>query len=120
MKFKLYCQNSYSMGLFSPFIYKNKKGKKFWLHMKQRGKGVLYYFSDNPEGAINSLPKGFMVFENPKTGLPMIKKGQSGILATILGGLGRKKEEKKEGEEATEKPKEEAPEAPKEEAKSEE
>ena len=86
------------MGLFSPFIYKNKKGKNFWLHMKQRGKGVLYYFSNNPEGAINNIPKGFIVFENLKTGLPMLKKGQSGLLANILGGFGKKKEEPKEEE----------------------
>lgn len=105
------------MGLFSPFIYTNKKGKKFWLHMKQRGKGVLYFFSTKPEGAINSLPKGFTVTENPKTGMPFLKKGEAGVLASIVGRFGGKKEKTEEakGEEA---PKEgESAEAPKEEVK---
>lgn len=92
------------MGWFSPFIYKNKKGKKFWLHMKQRGKGVLYFFSKKPEGAINDLPKGFAVIENEKTGMPMLKRKEPGMLENILSGTGKKKEAK-EGEE----PKEEAP-----------
>lgn len=106
------------MGWFSPFIYKNKKGKKFWLHMKQRGKGVLYFFSKKPEGAINDLPKGFTVIENEKTGLPLLKRKEPGMLENILSGTGKKKEAK-EGEESKEgeAPKEEAPaqEAPQEE-----
>lgn len=82
------------MGIFGPFIYENKKKEKFWLHSKQRGKVTLYFFSKNPIGALPSIPKGFEVVENPKTGMPYLrKKRSSGFL-----GFGRKKEaeEKKE------------------------
>ncbi len=84
------------MGIFGPYIYENKKGKKFWLHMKKKGKATLYFFSKDPRGALHSLPKGFTVVENPKTGLPFLKRKAGGI----LGGLFKKIPEKKisEGE----------------------
>ncbi|RLI97790.1 MAG: hypothetical protein DRP00_03435 [Candidatus Aenigmatarchaeota archaeon] len=82
------------MGLFTPFIYENKKGQKFWLHAKQRGKVTLYYFSRNPAGALKSLPKGFEVVENPHTGMPYLRKKKA---SGFLGIFGKKaKEEKKE------------------------
>lgn len=87
------------MGLFGPFIYKNKDGKKFWLHMRKRGKATLYFFSKDPRGSINSLPKGFTVIENSTTGFPFLKKKVGGM----LGGLFKKTPEKKlTGEETTE------------------
>jgi len=79
------------MGLFGPYIYTNKKGKKFWLHMRKRGKSTIYFFSKDPRGAINSLPRGFTVIENPKTGLPFVKRKTGGL----LGGLFKKVPEKK-------------------------
>lgn len=116
MKFKLSYQNSNSMGLFSPYIYKNKKGKKFWLHMKKRGKGTLYFFSSKPEGALNGLPKGFTVVENEKTGMPFLKKKEGGILGSLFGKKKPKEGEKTEESktEGTETPEKET-EAPKEE-----
>lgn len=101
MKLKLSYQNSYNMGLFSPFIYTNKQGKKFWLHVKKRGKGYLYFFSKDPTGAINNLPKGFTVTENKTTGMPYIKRKEGGLLGNLLGGLGKKKEETAEEKEET-------------------
>ncbi len=83
------------MGLFGPYIYTNKKGKKFWLHMRKRGKSTIYFFSKDPRGAINSLPRGFTVIENPTTGLPFVKRKTGGI----LGGLFKKVPEKKISEE---------------------
>ncbi len=64
--------------------------------MKKKGKATLYFFSKDPRGAINALPKGFTVVENPKTGLPFLKRKAGGI----LGGLFKKVPEKKilEGE----------------------
>jgi hypothetical protein len=62
------------MGLFSPFVYKNKKGDKFWLHSKQRSKVTIYYFSRERKGALWNLPKGYEVFENPITGFPFLRK----------------------------------------------
>jgi hypothetical protein len=59
--------------------------------MTKRGKVTLYFFSKDPRGAINSLPRGFTVIENPKTGMPLVKKKTGGI----LGGLFKKIPEKK-------------------------
>jgi hypothetical protein len=80
------------MGLFGPFIFKNKKGKKFWLHMKIRGKSKLYYFSKDPKGAINSIPKGFEAFEDKKTGLPFLRRKTGGFFS----GFGKKSKVKKD------------------------
>jgi hypothetical protein len=63
------------MPLFGPYTYKKKEKKEvFYLHMKQKGKATFYYFSKNPEAALGSLPKGFEVLENSKSGLPYLKK----------------------------------------------
>jgi len=73
------------MGLFAPFIYKSKTGQKFWLHMKERGKARLYYFSKDPVGALNDLPKGFEIVENKTTGMPFLKKKtSSGFLSGLF------------------------------------
>jgi len=86
------------MGLFGPYIYENKNGKKFWLHVRKKGKAILYYFSKDPRGAINSMPKGFTVVENPMTGFPFLKKKVGGG----IGGLFKKIPDKKVlGEETT-------------------
>ncbi|NMA44353.1 MAG: hypothetical protein GX950_00880 [Candidatus Diapherotrites archaeon] len=47
----------------------NSKGTKYYLHSR----GRLFFFSKNPEDSID-LPSGYIVVENQKTGLPMIKK----------------------------------------------
>lgn len=65
------------MGLFGPFVYKNKKGEKFWLHVKEgRGRTKLFFFSKDPRNSIN-LPKGYVIVENQKTGLPVLRKCKS-------------------------------------------
>ena len=92
------------MGLFGPYIYENKEKKKFWLHMRQKGKANLYYFSKDPTGAINSLPKGFTVIENEKTGFPFLKKKAGGL----LGGLFKKGQQPKTEEIKTEETKTES------------
>lgn len=63
------------------FSAKSKKsGRTFYLHQKEvtlRGgrKQVIYYFAGEAKvGAIDSLPAGYMVGENSKTGLPILKK----------------------------------------------
>ncbi|MEM5778337.1 MAG: hypothetical protein QXK49_01780 [Candidatus Aenigmatarchaeota archaeon] len=72
------------MGLLSPYVYKTKDGKKFWLHMKKRGKVTLYYFSKDPVGALFSIPKGYTVVENKRTGFPFLKKKSGGGLFSIF------------------------------------
>lgn len=47
----------------------NSKGVAYWLHQK----GHLFFFSKKEEGSID-LPDGMEVFENPRTGLPMVRK----------------------------------------------
>jgi hypothetical protein len=54
------------------FEYTNSKGIKYYLHQK----GRLFFFSKNTEGALDSLPVGFQIMENPKTGIPILKKVQ--------------------------------------------
>ncbi len=67
------------MGLFGPYVYKTKKGEKYWLHVKEKGKAKIYYFSKDPSGALFSLPAGYEVVENPKTGLPFLRKKTGGF-----------------------------------------
>jgi len=68
------------MGLISPYVYKTREGKKFWLHMKMRGKATLYYFSKDPIGAFFNIPKGYEVVKSPNRDLPMLKKKAGGGL----------------------------------------
>ena len=57
-----------------------KSGRTFYLHSKEvtlRGgrKQRIYYFAgEAKEGAIDSLPPGYKVGENSKTGLPILQK----------------------------------------------
>ena len=52
----------------------NAKGVKYFLHSHVGKHGnTLYFFSKKPEDGID-LPNGFDVIENPRTGLPMLKK----------------------------------------------
>ena len=86
------------MSLFGPFIFKNKKGKRFWLHMKIKGKSRIYYFSKDPSGSINSIPKGYEAIEGPKTGLPFLRKKSGGFLGGIFGNSKVKKDKKPQKE----------------------
>lgn len=61
----------------------NSKGQTYVLHSKKVTlKGGLhrqiYYFSkeenENKEFSIDAVPEGYEVVENPKTGLPFLKK----------------------------------------------
>ncbi|MBI2448204.1 hypothetical protein HYV44_01420 [Candidatus Microgenomates bacterium] len=70
-----------------PYSVKSKKsGKDYFLHSKEvtlkGSKGTkqrIYWFSGkdkiDPKCALNDLPGGYKVVENPRTGLPMLKKG---------------------------------------------
>ncbi len=61
-------------------VQSKKSGKTFYLHSKEvilKGgrKQRIYYFGGTiKEGALDSLPDGFMVSENSRTGLPLLKK----------------------------------------------
>jgi hypothetical protein len=61
-------------------VKSNKSGETYYLHKRTvalRGgrKQIIYFFArDEREGALDSLPEGFEVMENKRTGLPMLKK----------------------------------------------
>lgn len=64
------------------FSVKSKKsGKTYFLHSRdQELKGghiqTLYFFAaDEREGSLDAVPAGYLVHENQKTGLPLLKKG---------------------------------------------
>ncbi len=57
-----------------------KSGKTYYLHLREQprkngGITKLYYFAGDvrPE-AVDSLPEGYIVIENERTGLPFLKK----------------------------------------------
>ena len=62
------------MGLFGSYTYKAKNKEKWWLHVKERGKVKLYYFSKNPDAALPGIPRGYELSTNLMTGLPLLRK----------------------------------------------
>ncbi len=62
-------------------VVSKKNGKTFYLHgreqvLKGGQKVMLYYFGGQAkEGALDALPAGYIVSENTRTGLPLLKKG---------------------------------------------
>ena len=63
------------------YAHTNSKGQQYFLHQKVvtlKGGRVQrsYYFGrEAKEGAIDSMPGGYVVVENARTGLPILKKG---------------------------------------------
>jgi len=56
------------------YSHKNSRGQTYWLHSREgRGGAKLFFFSKDPSNSID-LPENMEIFENPRTGLPMIKK----------------------------------------------
>lgn len=62
-------------------VVSKKNGKTFYLHgreqvLKGGQKVMLYFFAASiKDGALDALPAGRVVSENPRTGLPLLKKG---------------------------------------------
>ncbi len=63
------------------FSHTNSKGQVYNLHMKDvtlkggRLQRIYFFARDVREGAVDALPVGYLVVENPRTGLPVLKKG---------------------------------------------
>ena len=57
-----------------------KSGRTFYLHSKEvtlrggRLQRIFYFAGEVKPGAIDSLPEGYTLGENSKTGLPILKK----------------------------------------------
>lgn len=62
-------------------VQSSKTGETYYLHMRNvnlRGgrQQTIYFFARQvKDGALDALPAGFVVMENQRTGLPMLKKG---------------------------------------------
>lgn len=64
------------------YTHTNSKGQTYFLHSKKVTlKGGLslpiYYFAkkEDSDNSINAVPAGYVVTENRRTGLPLLKKG---------------------------------------------
>ncbi|MFH1586229.1 MAG: hypothetical protein ABID38_00045 [Candidatus Diapherotrites archaeon] len=56
------------------YEHKNSRGQQYYLHSIEAKNGrTLFFFSKKSEKGID-LPEGYGVTENPKTGLPLLKK----------------------------------------------
>ncbi len=62
-------------------VKSKKTGEEYYLHSREvtlRGgrKQTIYFFAREVKaGAMDDLPGGYVVMENSRTGLPMLKKG---------------------------------------------
>lgn len=64
------------------YTHTNSKGQQYFLHSKDvtlKGGRVqrIYYFGRNVDNsaAIDEMPAGYVIVENARTGLPILKKG---------------------------------------------
>lgn len=63
------------------YSHTNSKGQTYYLHgkvvtLKGGRQQQIYYFGKEAKvGALDAVPSGYMVTENQRTGLPMLKKG---------------------------------------------
>jgi hypothetical protein len=63
------------------FSHTNTRGQVYNLHQKDvtlkggRLQRIYFFARDVREGSCDVLPAGYIVVENPRTGLPVLKKG---------------------------------------------
>ena len=63
------------------YQHTNSKGQTYNLHMRDvtleggRVQRIYFFGREAKEGAIDALPAGYIVVENARTGLPILKKG---------------------------------------------
>lgn len=61
-------------------VVSKKSGKTYFLHSKDvtlkggRKQKIFYFAGEVKPGALDSLPDGYKVAENSRTGLPLLKK----------------------------------------------
>lgn len=62
------------------FAHTNSKGQTYYLHMKDvnlkggRVQRIYFFARDVRPEAMDSMPDGYQVVENSRTGLPILKK----------------------------------------------
>jgi hypothetical protein len=63
------------------FAHTNSKGQQYFLHQRDvtlkggRVQRIYFFGREAKEGAIDAMPAGYVVVENARTGLPILKKG---------------------------------------------
>ncbi len=63
------------------YAHTNSKGQQYYLHQRDvtlkggRVQRIYFFGREAKEGATDSLPAGYVVIENARTGLPILKKG---------------------------------------------
>ncbi len=63
------------------FSHTNSKGQLYYLHSRDvtlkggRQQRIFFFGREAKEGAIDALPAGYIIVENARTGLPILKKG---------------------------------------------
>lgn len=61
-------------------VKSKKSGKTYYLHSKDvklsgnRNQTIYYFAGEAKSNALDSLPAGYEVMENKRTGLPMLRK----------------------------------------------
>ena len=63
------------------FAHTSSRGQTFFLHQRDatlrggRAQRIYFFAREEKEGVQDSMPDGHVVVENPRTGLPILKKG---------------------------------------------
>lgn len=63
------------------YSHVNSKGQTYYLHQRDvtlkggRQQRIYFFAREEKEGVIDALPEGYIVVENTRTGLPILKKG---------------------------------------------
>ncbi len=63
------------------YQHTNSRGQTYLLHKRDvtlkggRQQTIYFFAKEEKEGAIDELPAGYIVIENTRTGLPILKKG---------------------------------------------
>lgn len=63
------------------YSHVNSKGQTYYLHSREvtlkggRQQRIYFFAKEVKDGAIDEMPEGFIVSENTRTGLPILKKG---------------------------------------------
>lgn len=63
------------------YSHVNSKGQTYYLHSREvtlkggRQQRIYFFAKEVKDGAIDALPEGYIVVENTRTGLPILKKG---------------------------------------------
>ena len=61
-------------------VISKKSNKPYYLHCREtvlrggKAQKIFFFGGEAKEGALDSLPEGYEVFENERTGLPMLRK----------------------------------------------